>query len=94
MNTREKIDMADDASRPCIHKEEIFYKLYNQQAMLFTENIKPLKIKPIFIKAVNQQGYSCGFHASIIEEIKKQQGPSLAPTAVRTDSVFVALRIG
>ncbi len=40
--------------------------------MLFTANIKELKIKVKFIKAVNQQVYSCGFPASIIEEIKKQ----------------------
>ncbi len=42
MNTREKIAMADDASRLCLHKEGIFYKLYNQHAMLVTENIKEL----------------------------------------------------
>lgn len=72
MNTREKIDMADDASRLFLHKEGIFYTLYNQHAMLFTENIKELKIKARFIKVVNQQVYSCGFPASIIEEIKRQ----------------------
>jgi hypothetical protein len=40
--------------------------------VLFAENIKPLKIKEKFIKAVGQQVYSCGFPASIIEEIKKR----------------------
>ena len=51
MNTREKIDRAVAPTLLCLHKEGIFYKLYNQHAMLFTENIKPLKIKGKFIKA-------------------------------------------
>ncbi|HID68902.1 MAG TPA: hypothetical protein EYP35_00195 [Desulfobacterales bacterium] len=72
MNTREKIDRAADTSQLCLHKEGIFYKLYNQHAMLFTANIKELKINGKFIKAVNQQVYSCGFPSSIIEDIKKR----------------------
>lgn len=40
--------------------------------MLFTQNIKALKIKTKFIKAVNQRVYSCGFPVSIIEDVKKQ----------------------
>ncbi len=72
MKTREKIDRAADTTQLCLHKEGIFYKLYNQHAMLFTENIKPLKIKVKFIKAVGEQVYSCGFPATIIEEIKKR----------------------
>lgn len=72
MNTKEKIDRAVDTTLLCLYKEGIFYKLYNQHAMLFTANIKELKIKAKHIKAVNQQVYSCGFPASIIEEIKKR----------------------
>ena len=40
--------------------------------MLFTENIKTLKIKVKFIRLVNQPVYSCGFPVTIIEDIKKQ----------------------
>ncbi len=72
MNTREKIERAKDTSLLCLHKEGVFYKLYNQHAMLFTENIKELKIQAKFIKVVNQHVYSSGFPASIIEDIKKQ----------------------
>lgn len=61
MNTKEKIDMAANTDEICLHKEGIFYKLYNQDAMLFTQNIKALKVKAKFIKAVNQVVYSCGF---------------------------------
>ena len=72
MNTLEKIDRATNLTRLCLHKEGIFYKLYNQHAMLFTDNVKALKVKVKFIKVVNQEVYSCGFPATIIEEIKKQ----------------------
>ena len=72
MNTQKKIELAANTRQLSLHKEGIFYKLYNQQAMLFTENIKPLKIKVKFIKAVSQQVYSCGFPVTIIEDVKKQ----------------------
>lgn len=72
MNTQEKIDKAANSAILCLHKEGIFYKLYNQHAMLFTQNIKALKVTVKFIKAVDQHVYSGGFPASIIEDIKKQ----------------------
>ncbi|MBU0485442.1 MAG: hypothetical protein KKB30_13135 [Proteobacteria bacterium] len=72
MNTQEKIDLAVDPARLYLHKEGIFYTIYNQHAMLFVENIKELKVKCKFVKVVNQDVYSCGFPASIIEEIKQQ----------------------
>jgi len=49
MNTREKIDRAAYTTALCLHKEGIFYKLYNQHAMLFTANIKELKINAMEI---------------------------------------------
>lgn len=72
MNTREKIALAADPARLCLHKEGIFYKLYNRHAMLFVENIKELKIKVKFIKTVNQFVYSAGFPASIVEPVRAQ----------------------
>ncbi len=71
MNTKEKIDRAADTTTICLHKEGIFYKLYNRHAMLFTENIKPLKIKAVFVKSVGECVYSCGFPASILKEIER-----------------------
>jgi hypothetical protein len=72
MNTREKIDLATEPDRLCLHKEGIFYKLYNQDAMQFTLDIKPLKVKANFVKTVNQHVYSVGFPGSILDAIKKQ----------------------
>ncbi len=53
MNTKEKIDRAADTAVLCLYEEGIFYKLYNEHAMLFTQNIKPLKIQARFVKTVN-----------------------------------------
>lgn len=72
MNTSEKIDKALNPAILCLHKEGIFYKLYNQHAMLFIQNIKPLKITVKFIKTVNQHVYSAGFPVSLIDTVKKQ----------------------
>jgi hypothetical protein len=87
MNTQEKIDLAATPRQISLHKEGIFYKLYNQQALLFTQNIKPLKIKVKFVKTVNRQVYSCGFPVTIVEDVKKHP-------VVRTASVTVPLTIG
>ncbi len=40
--------------------------------MLFTENVRPLKITRKYVKAVDQQVFSCGFPESIVEDIKQQ----------------------
>ncbi len=72
MDTQEKISLAANTRQLSLHKEGIFYKLYNQHAMLFTENIKPLKIQVKFIKIVKQLVYSCGFPASVLEDVKKR----------------------
>ena len=39
---------------------------------MFTDNIMPLKINVKVVKIVNRQIYSCGFPATIIEDVKKQ----------------------
>ena len=72
MNSREKIARATDTAKLCLYKEGIFYKLYNQHAMLFVQNIKPLKVTVKFIKNVNQHVYSVGFPVSLLDTIKEQ----------------------
>jgi len=74
MTTQDKIELASDNTRLCLHKEGVFYKLYNRQAMLFVEHVKPLKVKAKFVKIVNEVVYSCGFPASIIEDVKGRLG--------------------
>ncbi|WP_446008963.1 hypothetical protein [Candidatus Electrothrix sp.] len=72
MNTEEKIRLAGDLSCLYLHKEGIFYKVYNKDAMLFIGNIKPLKITAKFIKVVDQYVYSAGFPESVLERVKEK----------------------
>jgi hypothetical protein len=76
MNSREKIDRATNTARLCLYKEGIFYKLYNQHAMLFVQNIKPLKVTAKFVKVVNQHVYSVGF-------------PGVPPAAMREGLCYI-----
>lgn len=64
--------MALDPAKLCLHKEGIFYKLYNQDAMRFTDNIRPLKITGRFIKTVNDHVYSAGFPATLLDTVTRQ----------------------
>ena len=75
MNTQEKIEKAANPAVLYLHKEGNFYKLYNRHAMMFTQNIKALKVTVKFVKTVGQHVYSSGFPASIIKDIKKSWKP-------------------
>ena len=50
------IGVLEDSKVLYLHKEGIFYKLYNQDAMLFTENIKPLKISVVGLLERRESG--------------------------------------
>jgi hypothetical protein len=69
MNTQRKIELALVPARLYLHKEGIFYKLYDLHVMLFTQKIKPLKVKVKFIKTVGQYVYSVGFPASLLDAV-------------------------
>jgi hypothetical protein len=51
-----------------IFKEGLFYKCYNEDAMVFTERVKNYKSSSKFVKSVGALVYSVGFPASIIEK--------------------------
>ncbi len=40
--------------------------------MLFVENVKELKMKAEFVRTVNETVYSCGFPATVIEDVKRR----------------------
>ena len=44
----------------------MFFKVYNQNAMWFTQHIKGYKINSKFVKTVNQQLFSIGFPQSLV----------------------------
>lgn len=64
MTIKEKIALSENIKNLVLYKEGIFYKLYNQHAMLFAENIRAFKVNVKFIKSVRQDVYSVGFPVS------------------------------
>lgn len=61
MKISEKIALASNPKTLVLHKEGLFYKAYNQNAMFFVQKIKSYKVSVKHIKSVNQLVYSIGF---------------------------------
>lgn len=68
MTIKEKIKISQNSNKLTLHTEGLFYKCYNEDAMVFSENIKPYKVVCKFIKTVNQEVLSIGFPKT---ELKK-----------------------
>ena len=66
MTTKEKIALATQNNKLDCFKEGMFYKVYNQNAMWFTQHIKGYKINSKFVKTVNQQVFSIEFPQSLV----------------------------
>ena len=61
MKIIEKVRLSNQGSRLYFFKEGIFYRLYNQSAFLFVENIKSYTVGVKFIKNINDWIYTIGF---------------------------------
>ena len=68
MTIKEKISCSSDVTRFTLFKEGLFYKCYNEDAMVFIKCVKSYKVSVKFIKTVNANVYSIGFPASEIEK--------------------------
>ena len=64
MNIKEKIALSKQIDSLTLHQEGIFYKCYNEDAMVFVEHINPYKVLSKFIKIVGEEVLSIGFPAS------------------------------
>ncbi|WP_335973284.1 hypothetical protein [Gaetbulibacter jejuensis] len=58
---QEKINFSAQPKKVYLFKEGLFYKLYNQNAMWFTNHIKAYNVNSKFVKTVKQNVYSIGF---------------------------------
>jgi hypothetical protein len=63
-----------------LHKEGLFYKCYNENAMLFAEKVKKYKISTKQVKSVGAAVLSLGFPVTVI-----------AIGAITFDSIAVAI---
>jgi hypothetical protein len=68
MTLNEKINHSATLTQFILFKEGLFYKCYNEDAMVFVKNVKNYKVSERFVKSVGAAVYSMCFPVS---EIKK-----------------------
>ncbi len=66
MTMQEKINFSAQPKKVYLFKEGLFYKLYNQNAMWFTNHIKAYNVNSKFVKTVKQNVYSIGFPQTVL----------------------------
>lgn len=64
VDLKEKIAISANPTKLTLFKEGMFYKCYNEDAMVFYKNIKEYKISPKYIKALKSTVLSLGFPKS------------------------------
>ena len=68
MTTVEKIILAKSNKQFTLFKEGVFYKCYNEDAMLFIKRVKEYKVNSKFIKSAGSVVHSIGFPVSETEK--------------------------
>ncbi|MDO5968188.1 hypothetical protein Q4Q35_00055, partial [Flavivirga aquimarina] len=68
MTIAEKVQVSADKTRFTLFKEGLFYKCYNEDAMMFTQKVRAYKVSSKFVKSVGAEVRSLGFPASEIEK--------------------------
>ena len=61
MTLKEKINHSAKLTQFLLFKEGLFYKCYNEDAMVFVKNVKDYKVSEKFVKSVGAEVYSVGF---------------------------------
>jgi uncharacterized protein (UPF0333 family) len=65
MTIAEKIQISADETKFTLFKEGLFYKCYNEDALIFTENVKEYKVSAKYIKSVGADVLSLGFPLTV-----------------------------
>lgn len=68
MTIAEKIKISADKKCFTFFKEGLFYRCYNEDAMIFMQHIKAYKVSSRFVKSVGAYVYSIGFPVSQVEK--------------------------
>lgn len=83
MTIQEKVKISSEATKLTLFKEGMFYKCYNEDAMVFTQHVKAYKLSRKFVKTVGAELVSIGFpigkeavEANSMSDIAKQLGAS------------------
>ncbi len=64
MTIKEKIQYSEDKTVFTLFKEGLFYKCYNEDAMVFSKRVKSYKVNSKFIKSLGAAVFSLGFPMS------------------------------
>ena len=68
MTIAEKISNSRDKTLFTLYKEGLFYKCYNEDAMLFAQRVRAYKVSVKYVKSVGAEVLSLGFPASEVEK--------------------------
>ena len=68
MTITEKTHNSASHTRLTLYKEGLFYKCYNEDAMVFVHRVRAYKVTAKFIKSVVAEVYSIGFPVSDIKK--------------------------
>jgi hypothetical protein len=68
MTIAKKIQYSAVKKQFTLHKEGLFYKCYNEDAMVFVQKVKDYKLISKFVKNVGVKVHSIGFPKSEIEK--------------------------
>ncbi len=55
MTLKEKILFSTEEKRFTLYKEGLFYKCYNEDAMLFVKKVREFKVSDKFVKSVREK---------------------------------------
>ena len=67
MDIKEKIRLSKQVNILSFHREGLFYKCYNEDAMVFATRVKPYKVSVKYIKCVGAEVLSLGFPHSEVK---------------------------
>lgn len=70
MTIAEKVNQSANGTLFTVHKEGLFYKYYNEDAMVFVQKVRKYKVSSKFVKATISNLHSIGFPASEVEKGK------------------------
>ncbi len=68
MTILEKTQYSADTNKFTLFKEGLFYKCYNENAMVFVQRVKEYKVNSKFVKSVGNDVLSLGFPVSEVEK--------------------------
>ena len=93
MTTAEKIASAKSTIYFTLFKEGIFYKCYNEDAMVFVTRVKPYKVSATYVKNVGEEVYCVGFPVEFL--LKYGKNPPLVKASFpHYNKILIAITNG